>query len=275
MRKVTQSDTERGNTSTLSSTKKQRAWCITLNNYTTLEYDTITQHLSDEYIIGKEGNSEEKTQHLQIYFKYKNARSFMSMKKIFPRGHIEKAKGSPKDNYIYCSKEKDFITNMSITTVREKGIQLCLTEYENVNWYKYQLDVLEIIGKKPNNRSINWFWEKTGNIGKSYLAKYICLTNDDVIICDGKKTDVLNQINTMIEIGKKLPRIILLDVPRTSLEFINYGLIESIKGGLVYSGKYEGGTCIFPHPHVIIFANEPPNKDAMSGDRWNVIEIKK
>ena len=73
--------------------------------------------------------------------------------------------------------------------------------------------------------------------------------------------------------AEKIPEIILLDIPRASKDFINYGAIEQLKNGCLYSGKYEGGDCIFPHPHVICFANEEPDKDMMSKDRWDIIKI--
>lgn len=66
------------------------------------------------------------------------------------------------------------------------------------------------------------------------------------------------------------PKIIICDIPRTNLEYINYGAIESIKNGMIYSGKYEGGQCIFDNPHVVVFANELPDGSKMSRDRWRI-----
>ena len=66
---------------------------------------------------------------------------------------------------------------------------------------------------------------------------------------------------------------VILDIPRHNLEYINYGLLEKIKDGLIYSGKYEGRDCIFDNVHLWVFANERPDTSKMSADRWNLITL--
>lgn len=269
---LAQVENEGGNTITPSSIKgKSRGWCFTINNWTE-EILAQTHSVCDSqcYIIGKE-KGKKGTPHLQGYIYFKNARSFKSVKKMLPTAHLEKSKGSKKDNYNYCSKEGDFETNMDFRTPQEKLIELCLEEYKDVKWKPWQQNILDILNTKPDRRTIHWFWEPTGNVGKSYLCKYLALTKD-VIICEGKKNDVFNQIRDLIEKGK-IPNIILCDIPRSSMDYINYGALEEIKNGCLYSGKYEGGQCIFPCPHVIILANTAPPLDEMSKDRWNVVKI--
>ena len=50
-------------------------------------------------------------------------------------------------------------------------------------------------------------------------------------------------------------------------------MLEQIKNGMIYSGKYEGGQCLFESPHIVIFANSKPEIENMSIDRWNIKEI--
>lgn len=76
---------------------------IVLNNYTTEEYT----HLSNwgvakcvYFIIGEEVG-EEGTPHLQCYFQVGVDIRFSTLKKLFPRAHIESAHGSFQDNYDY------------------------------------------------------------------------------------------------------------------------------------------------------------------------------
>ena len=248
---------------------RSRKWVFTLNNYSNLEYSNLTQitHTFTHYIIGKEVG-EGGTPHLQCYIEFKNARNFNAIKKLIPRAHIEKAKGSAKDNYNYCSKDGDFISNMDFSSPIDKIKQLCLAEYKDVSWKPWQQEILDL---KNDPRSIHWYYEPTGNVGKSFLAKYLALTRN-IIICEGKKNDVYNAINSMYQEGK-YPDIVLCDVPRTSIDYINYGAIESIKNGLIYSGKYEGGLCIFPPPIVICLANTPPIECNLSSDRWVIRRI--
>ena len=109
-----------------------------------------------------------------------------------------------------------------------------------------------------------------GNNGKSFLAKYIAL-KFGCIIADGKKDNIFNQVLMM----EDKRGIILLDVPRHNVDYINYGCLEALKNGLIYSGKYEGGQCIFDIPHIIVFMNDIPNGfyEKFSGDRYEMIWI--
>lgn len=97
----------------------------------------------------------------------------------------------------------------------------------------------------------------------------------DAIISNGKKDNVFNQINNWIQNHEEDedPKIIIMDIPRYSNEYINYGMLEEIKNGMIYSGKYEGGICLFDYPHIFVFSNYPPDTDKMSEDRWNIMEI--
>lgn len=245
---------------------KCRKWCFTLNNWTNEEKNEILSHFGTmaQYILGYEVG-EEGTPHIQGYLEFKNAVHMSSLKKVMPRAHLERAKGSTKQNYNYCSKDGEFDSNIDFRTFREKLADECLKEYEGVEWKEWQKEVLEL---KNDNRSINWYWENDGNVGKSFLCKYMALTRS-VCICEGKKADIFNQVNVMIEAGKT-PEVIICDIPRTNLEYINYAALEQLKNGMLYSGKYEGGVCVFPSPLVICFANEEPNIEAMSYDRWKI-----
>lgn len=257
----------------LPSRTRSRKYCFTINNYSSIEYKkTIDYCLKNSlyYIVGKE-TGEQGTHHLQGYVEYKNQCSFSSIKQGLPRAHIEKAKGSKEQNWKYCSKDGDYVSNYDCLTFQERIKKRILDEYKTVVWKDWQKEILDLLATPPNSRSIHWFVDTEGNKGKSFLCKYIALTND-VIICDGKKTDIFNEVKTSMD-KEKEPRIIICDVPRTSISFLNYGVIEKLKDGLVYSGKYEGGTLIFGNPHVIIFANEYPDESTMSADRWVIKEL--
>ncbi len=263
-----------GNTKTPQKRcKRHRAYCFTLNNYTVEELTQIHSNFDtcSEYIYGFE-IGEEKTPHIQGYVKFKNPRSFDRIKSIIPRAHIEKARGNIKANFDYCSKGGDYESNIDLRSFQEKVAAACLEKYKDVKWKKWQQKIIDILDNEPDARKIYWFWENTGNVGKSYLAKFICLKYD-VIICDGKKENVFNQVKTSMD-NEKIPKIILLDIPRKNLEYINYGAIEQLKNGMIYSGKYEGSQCLFPEPHVIILANKKPDINTMSKDRWAIEKIK-
>lgn len=250
---------------------RARRYCFTLNNYTTDEYGTLVQHFDAKgwsYIIGKEVG-ENKTPHLQGYLESKSPIRFCTLKTLNERIHWEKAKGSREHNINYCSKDGDFTSTFPLPL----KLQILDKIYSNITWKDWQQEIISLVSGDPDSRSIYWFVDTKGNTGKSFLAKYICLKYK-VVIADGKKADVFNQIkHFMDEVDPMGPRIIILDLPRSALGYVNYGMIEQIKNGLIYSGKYEGGQCIFFPPHVIIFANEEPDYNQWSDDRYVVRHV--
>nr|UOF82660.1 rep protein [Cressdnaviricota sp.] len=269
-----------GNTNeSISTTRGFRCWCFTLNNYASTDLAHISMcfdKLKGKYYIGQEIGDEKETPHYQGFVQFKNQIKFSTLKNINPRISWRKAIADEGFNYIYCSKE-----NLLVDTLNKKSStdilnalkeNVLVTEYQNVVWKPWQQNILNLLATTPDSRTINWFWEPTGNVGKSFLMKYIA-SSQNVIICDGKKSDIFNQVLTFIQTYEKPPTIILLDIPRTNEEYVNYGVIEQLKNGCIYSGKYEGGQCIFPHPHIVIFSNFEPDLFSMSSDRWNIIRL--
>jgi len=63
--------------------------------------------------------------------------------------------------------------------------------------------------------------------------------------------------------------VFLFNVPRGSMQFLNYGLLENLKDRMVLSPKYDSKMKILRKtPHVIVFCNEDPDMDKMSADRY-------
>lgn len=251
-----------------------RRWIFTLNNPSIDEekgLDLIISGVS-KYIFGWEGEAEGKTKHIQGYIAFKNQRTFSAVKKLLPRAHWQKARGTENDNFKYCSKEGKFITNIEPKRTRKDIIDLVRDTYTDVSWRTWQQEVLTMIDGPTDPRQITWIYEKTGNVGKTFLAKFFAM-REGTIVCQGKGTDIFNAVNTMLESGT-CPKLILVDIPRVSLDYVSYNALECLKNGLLYSGKYEGGLCIFPIPQVLCFANEKPNFVKMSLDRWDVYKIK-
>jgi len=69
------------------------------------------------------------------------------------------------------------------------------------------------------------------------------------------------------------PQIVLFNFTRALEGHVSYTAIESVKDGLVFSGKYEGGTKIFKSPHVIVFSNWHPDVTQLTRDRWEIIQL--
>ncbi len=254
---------------------QSRKWCFTLNNYTEDEYNSIIVYTSKKnlkYVLGKEVG-ENGTPHIQGYIESKSPMLFTSMKKLLPRAHWEKGKGNTEQNLNYCSKDGNFVTNIEKElTDQEKIIEKKKLKYASVTWKSWQEDVLNMIKGPANDRMVYWLYDPIGNNGKSFLCDYINLYYE-CVIADGKKENIFNQVKIKSIDQNKRVKIILVDVPRASQDFINYGVIEKLKDGLIYSGKYEGGQVHLDDVHVLCFSNEKPDFTKMSMDRWKVIEI--
>lgn len=258
----------------LPQSKRHRRWVFTLNNPSNQEEEALNLMISEvsTYIFGWEGKEEGKTPHIQGYCTWKHQKTFGSVKKWLPRAHWQKARGTEQANYQYCSKEGSFITNIEPKVTRKDLIDLVRQTYTHVTWKLWQQDIINMADAAIDPRTIVWVYEKTGNAGKTFLAKYLAM-RQGTLICQGKAADVFNAVNVAIEAGT-YPKLVLVDVPRVTIDYVSYNALECLKNGLLYSGKYEGGLCIFPTPHVICFANEMPAVNKMSLDRWKIFEIK-
>lgn len=122
-----------GNTNSKARMRARR-WTLTINNPVYEDKRTYFNTLTLEchkYIFALE-TGKSGTPHIQGYVSFKNAKSFSAMKKKYPTAHIEAAKGDEKSNFKYCSKDGDYITNM---TFDEDFKNIILREeYSGVVW---------------------------------------------------------------------------------------------------------------------------------------------
>jgi len=153
-----------------------------------------------------------------------------------------------------------------------------MKKYENVKWKPFQEEILKIAQSEGHDRLIHWFWSKDGDLGKSFVAKYLACTMKGVILCGGKETDIHNQVCHMMDTEEDggentIPKLALLNIAKANKKKVCYTLFEDLKDGFLYSGKYKGGQCIFPAIPVIVTANFPADVDSMTNNRFFVKEI--
>lgn len=72
----------------------------------------------------------------------------------------------------------------------------------------------------------------------------------------------------------------MFNLARSTEDFVSYSALESLKDGLIFSGKYESKLKCFSQPHVLVFANFGPNdcedekgKIKISPDRIFLIDL--
>lgn len=119
-----------------------------------------------------------------------------------------------------------------------------------------------------DDREVLWIYDIVGGQGKTFLSSYLQITYDCFVVGDGKSSDIAHAYDS--------EHYIVFDYSRCRSESVSYALIEHMKNGRVFSGKYDsevkytrGG-----YGKVVVFANFEPDFTMMSRDRWNVFELK-
>jgi len=250
-----------GNTKQISPAKH---WVFTLNNHTEENINFLMECSSIDKLSMQEETGESGTPHLQGYVKFKTKCRPLSVFKEHFKAHWEKCK------CIYAAIE--YTQKADTRTGRQfvKGLRIVrpLKVLKREQLYPWQTSIVEMIEQEPDDRTINWFWETTGSIGKSALVRYLVI-NHNALLVAGKGAD----IKFLICGQKQPPDIIIYDIPRTARSYVDYCALEEIKNGLFCSSKYESKMYVMNSPHIICFANFEPDVEALSKDRWNVINL--
>jgi len=130
-------------------------------------------------------------------------------------------------------------------------------------WQEFALSLLSI---EPDDRKVFWLYDTVGNMGKTAFCKYMAAKKGAIILGNGSFS------NLAFALGDN-PTVVLFNLTRSIEGVVNYAAIESIKDGLMFSGKYESKMKLFNSPHVMIFANFRPNLSALSEDRWILVDL--
>lgn len=262
---------EEGNTNSPKPKKQpskqespKNRWRFTVNNWSEEEkkmlIEAFSSNSSNKWIIGEE-IGECGTPHLQGFVNFEDKIRFTAFKKICPRANLGVVKGTDEQNFTYCSKDGKYVCSKNVKIKKPLKI---IKEEDFKDWQK---DIIKIVESEPDNRSIYWFWEEKGGIGKTQFCKYLSHVYNAVPI-EGKKNDILFCAATFDS------DIYLFDLERSMEEYVSYAAIEKIKNGYYMCSKYESKPIIRNCPHVIIFANFKPEVNKLSLDRWKIVNLK-
>jgi len=178
-----------------TDTSRLRRFCFTWNNYPLDAEDQLRcfhERKGGEYLVVGREKGESGTPHLQGYICLKHAITFSALKKYFPQLHIERAKGTPKQNQTYCTKDGDFFEVGEVPEDPGKaGAEASRETWRNIlsaaesgNWDYLKREYPRVwvtmseklISKRVPNTSVvdgetqnEWWYGDTGT-GKSRLA---------------------------------------------------------------------------------------------------------
>lgn len=251
-----------GNSDTSPSAKYKYDFVI--NNWTKQEFSDLCQTLDKickKAVVGSEVG-EKGTPHLQGYI------SLIKKERIV---NLRLRPGFARASFRKCRNEEaliDYCQKDGVVLYR-KGFPLPVRIISEL--YAWQKAIEDIYFTDPDNRSIYWFWEPTGNIGKSAFAKYM-IVKHKALYCDGgKKSDLINLVfNSNMDECK----CVIWDLPRGTAGAISYATLECVKNGMICNTKYETGSKVFNPPHIFVFANFPPSDlEQLSADRWKITRL--
>lgn len=244
---------------------------FTYNNWkteTTIErFERSLKVICKKYIFQEEiGDSG--TNHLQgcFWLKTGKRKRITELKKLLGNKIWFAVVRSWLHSIKYCSKTE---TRIGLTYLLDVIIPRPIKVLDPLNFYDWEKEIIEIINKEPDDRSIYWYWEKIGCAGKSTFCKYLCVKKDALIL-SGKSSDMKYGVVKYYEKHKTYPRLIILDIPRTCEGYISFKGIEEIKNACFFSSKYECDMIVGNCPHIIIFANFYPETSKVSKDRWKI-----
>lgn len=180
-------------------------------------------------------------------------------------------RGTRQNNIDYCSKE---CRNIVSTFKVPKPLWV-------PQIYGWQLDAAALLDEDLESpswrltRNIHWFWEPNGNMGKSQFCRWAICTKspEEILLVSGKGADIKCGIVGHHEKYGDYPEIIIVDLPRESLNYFSYAGLEEIRNGLFFSGKYESGMVIMNPPKMIVMANDEPVEGKWSSDRIKIHRI--
>ncbi len=144
-------------------------------------------------------------------------------------------------------------------------------QYSGAILRPWQRTLLETLTQVPDTRTVHWYWDHAGNVGKTFMGAYVTHMHGALVLPVGKVHDMCYAL------GNNQAPIYIFDIPRTYEDKLDgvYNLIEMVKNQRVSSYKYESTIINIPIAHVVVFANFEPDlsNPAMSKDRYNIVEI--
>lgn len=254
---------------------RSRNYCFTLNNYTNEELNELQKKELKQikYIILGDEVAQSGTPHLQGFIIFNNAKTLSSVIKNLPkRSHVEICKGTPYENYQYCSKQKviyelgnrpekvgqgkrqDLLEIKKKIANNEKIKNLLeMDDISNYQQLKYAESLKKYYEKKRLHKpNVKWFYGKTGT-GKTKTAyeEFSKAANDEDNIYFSMDTGKWWE-------GYDAQEYVIIDDMRG--DFMKFHQLLKLLDRYPYKVETKGSTRQFLATHIIITSAYHPEK---------------
>lgn len=259
-------------------------------------------------VFGREVAPTTGTPHLQGYVVFGSRQRIATVRGLFVGAHVECARGNPTQCRTYCIKDGDYEEFGAFTDIPFQGKRSDIDNYKEwlreqteyptdsnialtwttlyIKYAKRLLELRDFVFPSPiletadyrfgwqanlaatlkndpvNDRAIKFYVDPEGGSGKTwFIRKYLSENDDGQFFSIGKRDDIAYAVDVT-------KRVFLFNIPRDNMQYLQYGMLESIKDRLIFSPKYVSITKRLIHkPHVIVFCNEDPDNTKLSADR--------
>lgn len=157
-----------------------------INHWTPEEYDAIVSFDGYQYMIVAKEVGDSGTPHLQGYLQLKVKKRWSTLKKVdgFARAHFERAKGTAKQNMIYCCKGNQPKSEWELFKDKgpNYGVDACFEEFGEMTKQGQREDLKKIKLMVKEGKPLKEIWDKAtgyqaykmGEIGKQFYQDKRC-----------------------------------------------------------------------------------------------------
>lgn len=286
---------------------RSRNWCFT--SYAVNDRKWMDDTNIRYYKYGEEICPTTKKLHLQGWMQLKVQKDLNWIKKLNSTDHFEICSGSIDDNEKYVAKNGIIFSKGAIKVMGQRvDLDDVVDKIKDGTYSKFSTSYIKyggnieklvqlkkdedgfLISKKnfddnfvvdgifkslprqnkwlsilngQDNRQILWIFDISGSIGKSTFSDYLEFYHNAISLTNSASRDIAHAYDRQ--------SIVAFDFERSVDEKINYGVIENLKNGKIFSSKYDSKSKRFTKPKIIVFSNFAPDTSKLTTNRWHIL----
>lgn len=265
-------DTEKKNKKKQPSPAKH--WVFTFNNYTENDYIKIVDYYSSnsstyDVIIFQEEIGDSGTRHLQGCQSYKVGKG-----RPFNQGLNKSIHWESKGKFSTLQQMRDYCCDPKKRAPNGRCFLFNYQEPQELKiirrsqLYKWQIFIIDEISKEANDRDIIWIYGSSG-LGKTQFTKYL-VYHHGAIQLQGNRRHILKVVSQHLR-----TKLFVFLLTMNDMGNAPYSALEQVKDGLFMShfGCDNTEPVIMNSPHILVFANNPPEKFRIAAKKLKIINL--